>query len=102
MWHQPENLKNEVYNEIGTNFVTSFHYYMWNAWCKKECEVVFQDKIMCEHFWTKWVCLSEKYDSLAAVSSFYAELSNEYRYNLVSRAIELYDGSKKRENLQND
>lgn len=102
MWHQPENKKKEVYNKIGTYFVTSFHYYMWNAWCKAECEVVFQDKIVCEHLWTKWVYLSEEYDSLAAVSCFYADLSDEHRYNLVSRAIELYDGRKKRENLQND
>lgn len=102
MLHNPENLKKEVYNKIGTDFVTNFHYYMWNAWCKEECEAVFQNNIMCEHYWTKWVYLCEKYNSQVAVASFYAELSDEYRYNLVSRAMEKYDGRKERENLQND
>ena len=49
MWHQPENLKKEVYNKIGTDFVTSYHYYMWNAWCKDECKKVFPELYL--HFW---------------------------------------------------
>lgn len=100
MWHQPKNLNKEVYNKIGTNFVTSFHYYMWNAWCKDECKKVFPELYL--HFWGKWEYLTQKHSALTAISAFYAEISDEYRYNLVSRAIELYDGRKKRQNLQKD
>lgn len=31
------------------NSVSSFFYYMWNAWSKEECEIVFGG--MCKHFW---------------------------------------------------
>lgn len=93
MWHQPENLKKEVYNEIGTNFVTSFHYYMWNAWCKEECKKIFPEDS--EHYWNKWITTSANYGPLAAVSVFYAELDNKHRLLLVSRAIELYNGNER-------
>lgn len=37
------------------NDVTSFFFYMWNAWCKEECEKAFE-KSQCkwQHFWNKW------------------------------------------------
>ena len=34
------------------NAVSSFFYYMWNAWSKEECKVVFGG--MYKHFWEKW------------------------------------------------
>ncbi|MFS2826827.1 hypothetical protein [Parabacteroides distasonis] len=40
------------------NAVSSFFYYMWNAWSKEECKVVFGD--MYRHFWDKWSALADK------------------------------------------
>ena len=37
------------------NAVSSFFYYMWNAWSKEECKAVFGD--MYRHFWDKWLSL---------------------------------------------
>lgn len=34
------------------NAVSSFFYYMWNAWCEEECRTVFKE--MHPHFWEKW------------------------------------------------
>ena len=34
------------------NAVSSFFYYMWNAWSKEECKIVFGG--MYKHFWEKW------------------------------------------------
>ncbi len=72
------------------NDVTSFFYYMWNAWCKKECEIAFQDGDY-NHFWTKWCGICEKYGRFGAVEEFFAELSNDNRDKLVKRASEVYD-----------
>ena len=35
------------------NAVSSFFYYMWNAWCEEECRTVFKE--MHPHFWEKMV-----------------------------------------------
>ena len=40
------------------NAVSSFFYYMWNAWSKEECKAVFGD--MYRHFWDKWSALADK------------------------------------------
>ena len=34
------------------NIVTSFFFYMWNAWGEEECKIVFGN--MSGHFWEKW------------------------------------------------
>jgi len=34
--------------------VSSFFYYMWNAWSEKECEKVYAGEY--KHFWDKWRC----------------------------------------------
>lgn len=71
------------------NIVTSFFFYMWNAWGKEECKVVFGS--MSDHFWEKWCGLCSKTSSGAA-EKFYSYLSDNYRRLLVERAIVLYDG----------
>ena len=74
------------------NDVTSFFFYMWNAWCKEECEKAFE-KSQCEwqHFWNKWCAFYNQYGSDGAIPRFYAELSDYNRDLLVKRATELYD-----------
>lgn len=77
------------------NIVSSFFYYMWNAWCQEECEIVFKGSgCPWTHFWNKWCGICKKYGVFGASEQFYAELGNEYRERLVNRAIELYNGSR--------
>ena len=38
------------------NTVSCLFYYMWNAWSREECKVVFGD--MHRHFWNKWSALA--------------------------------------------
>lgn len=71
------------------NTVTSFFYYMWNAWSQEECKVVFGD--MYKHFWEKWCSLCDKTASGAA-EKFYSFLSDSNRQKLVERSTTLYDG----------
>ena len=73
------------------NIVSSYFYYMWNRWSKKECQTIFG--CMSAHFWEKWCDLSN--DSLSgAAERFYAALDNNARRKIVGRACELYNGSK--------
>lgn len=58
------------------NAVSSFFYYMWNAWSKEECKAVFGD--MYRHFWDKWSALADK-SIFGAAERFFAELSETTR-----------------------
>lgn len=72
------------------NYVSSFFYYMWNAWCESECETVFGG--MYWHFWEKWCAITTKYETThGAGERFYAELSESNREQLVNRACEVYE-----------
>ena len=71
------------------NAVSSFFYYMWNAWSKEECKVVFGD--MYRHFWDKW-SVSADNAIFGAAERFYLELSEDNRRILVERAVSIYDG----------
>lgn len=71
------------------NAVSSFFYYMWNAWSKEECKIVFGN--MHRHFWDKWSSLAGK-GIFGAAERFFAELSEQYQKQLVERAVSLYDG----------
>lgn len=75
------------------NDVSSFFFYMWNSWSKEECAEVFKADFW-PHFWNKWEALSDKYGN-GAVERFYAELSEDNRDLLVSRAIKLYNRNRK-------
>ncbi len=77
-----------------TNIVSSFFYYMWNAWCRDECEKTFGSGH--RHFWEKWCGICEKHSVYAAAERYYAELSDNYREKLVNQACEMYDGSKRK------
>ena len=76
------------------NAVSSFHYYMWNAWSEEECKITFGGAY--KHFWEKWNSLASK-SILGAAERFYAELSDNNRELLVNRAVALYDGKATRE-----
>ena len=71
------------------NAVSSFLYYMWNAWSKEECKVVFGG--MYKHFWEKWNAQAGK-SIYGAAERFYSELSENNQRLLVERAVALYDG----------
>ena len=75
------------------NAVSSFFYYMWNAWSKEECKIVFGGQY--QHFWEKWCANSDK-AIFGAVERFCADLSESSRELLVERAVTLYDGKSKR------
>ena len=81
------------------NAVSSFHYYMWNAWDEEECKITFGS--MYKHFWEKWNSLASK-SILGAAERFYAELSDNNRELLVNRAVALYDGKATREEPHDD
>ncbi len=71
------------------NAVSSYFYYMWNAWSKEECKIVFGGQY--QHFWDKWSALADK-AIFGAAERFFAELSEHYQELLVGRAVTLYDG----------
>ena len=75
--------------------VSSYFYYMWNAWCEPECKIVFQ-KSTCnwQHFWEKWCGICHKHGVWGAAERFYAELTEPNRELLVSRECECYDGNE--------
>ena len=77
------------------NIVSSFMYYMWNAWSKEECLKVFGNH-MGEHFWSKWESAWNRLGGpWGATESLYADMGTEYRKKLVDRACELYNGMKR-------
>ena len=71
------------------NAVSSFFYYMWNAWSKEECKVVFGGMYL--HFGDKWSGLADN-AIFGAAARFFAELSENNQKQLVERAVVLYDG----------
>ena len=75
------------------NAISSFFYYMWNAWNEEECKVVYGD--MHRHFWEKWCQMTDK-GVFGAAERFYAELTDHYREKLAERAVALYDGKARR------
>lgn len=75
------------------NDVTSFFFYMWNAWGKRECEIIFsQSNCNWQHFWDKWCAICDKHGVFSATEHFYAELSDSNRDLLVARALSMYNG----------
>lgn len=77
------------------NDVTSFFFYMWNAWSKEECQKAFEGGNW-QHFWSKWCGICKAHSVYGAAERFYAELSESNRDKLVSRALEVYDGDSMR------
>lgn len=84
-----ENVKSAERTPV--NIVSSFFYYMWNKWSKKECEIVFANAFW-PHLWSKWELCAERGTIFGAAERFYAELDEGNRDALVSRAIKLYNG----------
>ena len=70
------------------NAVSSFFYYMWNAWCEEECRTSIQGNA--PTLWEKWSLMTDK-GIFGAAERFYAELTDRYREKLVERAVSLYD-----------
>ena len=62
------------------NTVSSFFYYMWNAWSEEECKTVYGG--MYPHFWKKW-CVATDKGTFGAAERFYLELSEDNRRILV-------------------
>lgn len=89
-----EKRKNE--GETQGNIVSSYFFYMWNAWSKQECEATFEYEYL--HFWNKWCEICEKHSVYGAAERYYSELSDSYRIKLVSRACKVYYGNKRLKN----
>lgn len=81
------------------NAVSSFFYYMWNAWSEDECRIVFED--MPKHFWDKWCSMADK-GIFGAAERFFAELSENYQQLLVERAVAIYDGKARRKQPEDE
>lgn len=73
------------------NDVTTFFYYMWNAWSKSECERIFPPNLA-DHFWGKWMESRYWNNGYGSAEKFYSELDTPYQNALVKRAKELYNG----------
>lgn len=76
------------------NDVASFFYYMWNAWCEKECSIVFEcSQCGWIHIWKKWheACYRNDRQIFGAAEIFFSELGEENQDLIVTRAIELYN-----------
>lgn len=86
-------------NKNKANIVSSFFYYMWNAWCKEECLKVFGP--MCEHFWSKW-CSMANPSAHGSSEKFYSALSEHNRALLVNRACEVYNGAALKDSQNTD
>lgn len=71
------------------NDVSSFFYYMWNAWSQEECKIVFANEGW-QHFWGKWSIACHP-GTWGAAERFFAELSESNKDLLVKRAIKLYN-----------
>ncbi len=78
---------------MNKNDVSSFYYYMWNAWGKEECAIAFKDAACgWMHLWDKFSLYYNRFkDYDAAIGSFYANLSEDNQDLLVKRATELYN-----------
>ncbi len=79
------------------NDVTSFFFYMWNAWCEEECKKAFSAPgNNWQHFWNKWLGICKEHSVYGAAERFYAELSTKNRNLLVERATEVYEGDSEK------
>lgn len=78
------------------NDVSSFFYYMWNAWNEEECAIAFAESGW-KHFWSKWisVCERNKFNHFGAVEEFFSELSEHNKDLLVRRAIKTYNRGRR-------
>lgn len=76
------------------NIVSSFFFFMWNAWCKEECRIIFGWEF--QHFWDKWCGMCKRYNVYSATENYYADLTQGNRVKLVNRACEIYNGSERR------
>ena len=81
------------------NDITSFMFYMWNAWCEEECQEAFKDGDW-KHFWSKWCHWCNQIGSAwGATERFYSELSDHNRDRLVRRALAIYEGRHDKRNV---
>lgn len=79
------------------NDVSSFFYYMWNAWCEEECRIAFsQANCGWRHFWEKWCGICDRHGVRGAAEIFFAELSDTNQDLLVKRACEVYDRARRK------
>ena len=79
--------------------ISSFFFYMWNAWSEKECEAAFKDsECGSQHLWGKWCSICDRFGVHGTAERFFAELSEPNRLLLVNRACQLYDGRHRKSN----
>lgn len=70
------------------NTVSSFFYYMWNAWSEEECKAVYGGMYRISGKMVR----GDRQGTFGAAERFYLELSEDNRRILVERAVSIYDG----------
>lgn len=80
------------------NIVSSFFYYMWNAWCEEECKKAFEGGDW-KHFWKKWCGICDAHGVWGAAERFFAELSERNKDLLVKRACQVYNRGERIDNV---
>ena len=82
------------------NDVSSFFYYMWNAWGEEECQKAFSGATCnWQHFWSKWCGICDAHGVWGAAERFFAELSEGNKDLLVKRACEVYNRGARKEGV---
>ena len=80
-----ENAKATVTKKFDSdNAVLSFHIYMWNAWNKEECALVFNGNTDTDdwiytighHIWNKWIDYCDQVGPTAAVAFMVRTIPN--------------------------
>ena len=80
------------------NTVSSFFYYMWNAWSEEERKAVYGG--MYPHFWEKCFVATNK-ATFARAKRFYLKLPEDTAGILVDRAAPINDGRQFRKRKSN-
>ena len=73
---------------MNNNEVTNFLFYIYNKWSKEESVRLFGNDLG-NHIFNKWVGKHEYSNDITM--SWYADLDNKCRRNIVDRANELYN-----------
>lgn len=89
---QPQ--KDMTVEEMQENIVTSYFYYMWNAFSQTESDQIFG--YLSQHMTDKWNSICKRHSVYSAAERLYADLTQDNRLKLVTRACLQYNGNSKR------
>lgn len=76
------------------NDVSTFFYYMWNAFNKEECLSLFGIDLG-YHIWEQYKEILVDQCGRGVIEELYSKIDDECRQKLVTRSKEVYDGRKR-------